>query len=424
MSRFSLLPAGLLPRFMHFRPSAVASLAWLCIVGSIAMADDVVNLKPLVTGLKNPESAAIACDGPDVRLGHRRGMGKDGDGAVMIVSPGKAEPYAKGLDDPKGLVCWRDWVFVADKTRVVRIDPHGIIYELAGPKDFPRPPLFLNDLTIDEHGTLYVSDCGDLKGKGGAIYRISTDRFVTTVADNEHVPALKVPNGLLVDGPDHLLVIDFLSGELHRVSLSQGTFEKLAEGFPGGDGLVHDLDGNLYISQWSKGRVSVLPAGSKQPVLMSDKFQAAADLGLDFTLGHVLVPDMKAGTISTLPFHSHVPADVDRSPLAVHIEPAFENLEIDRPLALTHGGDGSNRIYVAAEPRTRVRLRRRSVGQRTEVVSRYPQTSSLQGHRKRRRLAGAGLPSAVQGERPILCVLHNDHGFAHVDFVAVHGHRA
>ena len=144
-------------------------------------------------------------------------------------------------------------------------------------------------------------------------------------------------------------MLDFLSGDLHRVSLSQGTFEKLADGFEGGDGLIYDLDGNLYISQWSKGRVSVLPAGSKQAVLMSDKYQSAADLGIDFTLGHLLVPDMKAGNISTLSLHSHVPTDVDTSPAPVHIEPAFESLEIDRPLVLTHGNDGSNRVYVAAQ---------------------------------------------------------------------------
>ena len=146
----------------------------------------------MVSGLKNPESVAIARDGR-MFVSVIGEMGKDGDGSVMIVSPGKSTVYASGLDDPKGLVCWRDWVFVADKKRVVRIDPRGIVYELAGPKDFPRAPQFLNDLAIDEHGTLYVSDCGDLKGKGGAIYKISTDRMVTTVADGEHVPAAEGP---------------------------------------------------------------------------------------------------------------------------------------------------------------------------------------------------------------------------------------
>src|SRR6185312_13330744 len=83
--------------------------------------------------------------------------------------------------------------------------------------------------------------------------------------------------------------------------------------------------------------------------LMSDKFQSAADIGINYALGHILVPDMKAGTVSTLSLHSHVPTDVDTSPAEVHIEPAFESLEIDRPLVLTHGNDGTNRIYVGAQ---------------------------------------------------------------------------
>ena len=231
MDLFRLFQVCRLAKSTH--STSVVAAAWACwlLAGSIVLAEPPVISPPMVSGLKNPESVAIARDGR-MFVSVIGELDKDGDGAVMVVSPGKAEPYATGLDDPKGLVCWRDWVFVADKKRVMRIDPKGVIYELAGPKHFPRPTQSLNHLAIDEHGTLYVSDCGDLKGKGGAIYKISTDRFVTTVADNEHVSALKVPNGLLVDGPDHLLVIDFISGELHRLSLSQGTLERLADGFP------------------------------------------------------------------------------------------------------------------------------------------------------------------------------------------------
>ena len=40
---------------------------------------------------------------------------------------------------------------------------------------------------------------------------------------------------------------------------------------------------------------------------------------------------------------------VDDSPLAVVPERAFDNLKFQRPVLLTHAGDGSNRIFVASQ---------------------------------------------------------------------------
>ncbi len=40
---------------------------------------------------------------------------------------------------------------------------------------------------------------------------------------------------------------------------------------------------------------------------------------------------------------------VDQSPLAVRVERAFPNLQIDRPVVVTHAGDGSNRVFVAGQ---------------------------------------------------------------------------
>ena len=302
---------------------------------------------PLVSGLKNPESVVIA--GGRILVSVIGEFDKDGDGSVISVVEGKAVPLATGLDDPKGMVAWKDWVFVADKTRIWRIDKLGKAEVFSGPGDFPRPPLFLNDLEVDAAGTLYVSDCGNLKGDHGAVYRILPDRSVSVVADHEHMPAIKVPNGLLLDGDKHLLVVDFLSGELLRVALAGGAVDKIAEGFESGDGLVRDLDGNLYVTQWSKGRVSVLAPGSSQPQLVSDKFESSADLTLDWQQGHLLVPDMKAGTLVPLAVRDQRPADVDQTPLAVQIEPAFPQLEFKLPIVLTHGNDSTRRVYVASQ---------------------------------------------------------------------------
>src|SRR5262249_17997830 len=154
-------------------------------------------------------------------------------GAVMVVKGGKAEPFARGLDDPKGLAAWGGWLFVADKKRIWRIDRKGKATVFVAAKDFPRPPLFLNDLEGDPLGTLYVSDSGELKGKGGAVFRIRPWGKVETVVDAKSHPGLKMPNGVLLDGVSFLHLVDFGTGHLHRVRLADGETTKVAEGFGG-----------------------------------------------------------------------------------------------------------------------------------------------------------------------------------------------
>src|SRR4051812_30590443 len=72
--------------------------------------------KPLLTGLKNPQSVAVGAEGK-VYL--------TGDGAVLVVDGGKARPFATGLEDPKGLAAYQQWLFVADKQRVWQINRQG-----------------------------------------------------------------------------------------------------------------------------------------------------------------------------------------------------------------------------------------------------------------------------------------------------------
>ncbi len=139
--------------------------------------------KPMITGLKNPESVAIGFDGR-IYITEIGDFNKDGDGQVLVVDKsGKAVPFATGLDDPKGMVAWQKSLFVTDNKRVWRIDEKGKTHVLAPKGAFPTEPLFLNDIAVDEKGVLYVSDSGDHKGKGGAIYRITQKGHVSLVAD-------------------------------------------------------------------------------------------------------------------------------------------------------------------------------------------------------------------------------------------------
>ena len=192
-------------------------------------------------------------------------------------------------------------LYVADKTRIWKIDGNGKASEFVKAEAFPQPPLFLNDLAVDAEGNLYVSDSGDIQNGGkGAIYRITPAGKVSLVISEAQNASIKSPNGLLAEGPGSLLVLDIATGELLRVQTEKGTVEKLADGFGGGDGLVRRP---LYVSDWKNGRVWKLNAKQKgaKPQPYEQKFQAAADITLSGDGKFLLVPDMKAGTLVWLP---------------------------------------------------------------------------------------------------------------------------
>jgi sugar lactone lactonase YvrE len=168
---------------------------------------------------------------------------------------------------------------------------------------FPELPLFLNDLEADITGNLYVSDSGDLKGVGGAIYKINAQGKVSLVLNSKQEPRLLAPNGLLMDDTgDVLTVVDFVSGVLYSINMKTHAFTNLAEGFGGGDGLVHHSSGKMYVSDWKNGKVfSMNMAGEVSEI--KDGYQAAADIALTRDERYLMVPDMKAGELDFIPLH-------------------------------------------------------------------------------------------------------------------------
>ena len=325
--------------------ACAATLAWV----------NQPTVTSLARGLVKPESVAVGMSIPKlfpvytVVVSEIGEFNKDGDGKITKINGAEKTTLAEGLDDPKGLVFVGDQLFVTDKTRIWRIGPKGGKEVFVAAEAFPAVPKFLNDIEADAAGTLYVSDSGK-DGAGGAVYAVSTDGKVTTLLDASH-EKVKAPNGLLVDGPDHLLVLDFKTGELNRVSLKDKSFEKIADGLEGGDGIARDFDGNLYVTQWSTGVLSILRGGKGPAVPYGPKFKNSADLALNPKSGQLLIPDMSEGTLTAVAIAGATPDDVDASPVTgVKIKPAFPNVEeITRPIVITHAGDGSGRLFIASQ---------------------------------------------------------------------------
>jgi len=256
-----------------------------------------VQFREKVTGLKSPESVVQGKDG-NIYISEINEFGKDGDGQISKMDKfGNVTIFAKGMDDPKGLAVIGEKLYVADKARVLEVNNDGTWKVYAAADAFPNKPQFLNDLEADKAGNLYVSDSGDLKS-GGAVYKIEKNGSVTTVVDNKN-PDIHAPNGLLFEGRDNLLEVDFDSGILYRLNLSTGATTKVAEGFGGGDGIVKTKSGKVFVSDWKSGVVYQVAAGKARPV--KSGYKAAADIALTSDGKYIMMPDMKAGELDFIP---------------------------------------------------------------------------------------------------------------------------
>lgn len=275
------------------------------LLGCQTASQSVAYVPQKISGLKMPESVVQAKDGR-IFISEINEFGKDGDGQITVVdSSGGVSVFATGLDDPKGLALVGGNLFVADKNKIIKISADGKSSVFVAADAFPRVPQFLNDLEADLQGNLYVSDSGDVfnTGKGGAIYKITPDGQVHLLINDVADERIKAPNGLLADDTGNILLyVDFTSGILYSLNTQTGALSDVAEGFGGGDGVVHHSNGTMYISDWKNGKVfSVDMKGDV--VLVKGGYQAAADIAITKDERFLLVPDMKAGELDFIPLN-------------------------------------------------------------------------------------------------------------------------
>lgn len=273
------------------------------LLGCQTTSRSLVYVPQKISGLKTPESVVQAKDGR-IFISEINGFGKDGDGQITVIDQsGKTSVFAAGLDDPKGMAIIGSNLFVADKTKIIKISADGKSSVFVAAGAFPSTPQFLNDLEADPQGNLYVSDSGDVfnTGKGGAIYKITPDGQVHLLINDVADGRVKAPNGLLADDTGNvLLYVDFASGILYGLNTQTGALSDVAEGFGGGDGVVHHSNGTMYVSDWKNGKVfSVDMKGDV--ALVKGGYQAAADIAITKDERFLMVPDMKAGELDFIP---------------------------------------------------------------------------------------------------------------------------
>jgi hypothetical protein len=209
---------------------------------------------------------------------------KDGKGGIAKVGlDGKIlkGDWVTGLNAAKGMGQFGSKLYVADVTEVVEIDiKTGTIlkkYEVEGAK-------FLNDITIDSKGTVYVSDSQNKK-----VHAIKNG-IVSTYHEN-----LAGPNGLLAIGTD-LLIAD--AGSLLKLS-SDMKVTTIAEGMDKStDGIEQVKPGEYIVSCWAGIVYYVKSDGSKQEMLntSADKINSA-DIGYDPVKKIVYVPTFMKNSV-------------------------------------------------------------------------------------------------------------------------------
>ena len=247
-------------------------------------------------------------------------MGGEGNGDAVIkrLRDGRVETFAKGMDEPKGIAFVGGFLVASDLKRMWKIDEKGQAKVLVDEKDFPHPVLFLNDVAAAPDGkSVFVTDMGakdlmfapdgtmwpvDSEGakklrSPGYVYRVTLDGKVSVVV--EWTPVMPCPNGVGVSGDDGLLVAEFFYGRV--LELRRNLLRTLTDGLRGADGIERAKDGSIYVSSWTQGKVWKLDADGRNPRVILEGLKSAADFFLDESGRRLLVPDMKAGTLTILP---------------------------------------------------------------------------------------------------------------------------
>jgi hypothetical protein len=254
--------------------------ALMCIVsGAHSQTHQLVKKWQTDTILKVPESVYIDKANQVLYESNIDGApdGKDGKGSIGKVSlNGKIikVDWVTGLNAPKGMGVYKGKLYVAD------LDAVGVIDIKAG-KLLKRIPVagatFLNDITIDKKGVVYVSDTRMKK-----VYKLENEK-VSVYIDN-----LQAPNGLLSHN-DVLYILD--NGSMLKVEKDK-KLTTIASGMQAQTDGIENVKGNEFIVSCWPGMIFYISAdGTKQKLLdTTEQKSNTADFAYDATTHMLYVP--------------------------------------------------------------------------------------------------------------------------------------
>jgi hypothetical protein len=199
--------------------------------------------------------------------------GKGGIGHMTNNGTGYDSNWITGLNAPKGLGMYRDRMYAADISDVVVVDiPKGKLI-----KKIPvEGASGLNDITVTEKGTVYVSD-----SKTGRIWKIYDDKPVL------YLENITGANGLKAVKDD----LYFAKGAAFMKADDKKQITQIADVGQAIDGIEPVGNGDFLVTSWS-GYIFYVYANGKTELLLDTHEQKknTADIGYDASKKIVYVP--------------------------------------------------------------------------------------------------------------------------------------
>ncbi len=268
-----------------------------CFFGTTSYSLDV---KWKIDGLAKPESVIYDRLTDSIYVSNINGealeLDKNGFISKISINGNIIEKnWVKGLDGPKGMAIYNNFLFVSDINKIWKIslkDKKMVAFKIndAG---------FLNDLTVDSKGNIYASDMFKnqiyiLKDKNILIWK----------------KLLFSPNGLIID-KDNLVVAQWgsvtnnfetkTSGYLVKINLKTRDVEKFFSTRPIGnlDGIVFNKEVGFLATDWVNGKLfSINELGIA--TLLKKLNKGSADLEIVMHKDLILIPQMLDNSLIAL----------------------------------------------------------------------------------------------------------------------------
>lgn len=232
-----------------------------------------------------PESVLYRGDTKELYVSLIDGAGnvKDGKGGVAILNLDgsfKNANWITGLNAPKGLTIYKNTLYIADLTAVVSVDiPSGKITN----KLEIDSAVFLNDLTVDNKGTLYVSDTRTNK-----IHIINDNKYQLYLENATSANGLKwIDNKLYVLAGTELWKIN---SEKEIMVVAKG-FEKV------GDGIEPIGNGDFIVTCWAGIIYYVKANGTIEKLQDVQGIMNTADLGYNPQEKIIYIPTFNQNSV-------------------------------------------------------------------------------------------------------------------------------
>lgn len=180
--------------------------------------------------------------------------------------------FIEGLNAPKGMAVFKNYLYVADISHLIKID----LNKKKVIKKYNLNGKFLNDVDVDENGNVYVSDTAQNK-----IFKIEKDKEFVLIEDSR----LKRPNGVKIFN-NNLYIGSSQTGTIFLYELFKQKLKKFDEGFESIDGLY--ISRNLILSSSWGGKL-LKKSGDK--IVKKKLPHKSADFGIINNQKLLVVPD-------------------------------------------------------------------------------------------------------------------------------------